>query len=178
MKKVRVKLQAVAALFLCGFIVAACDTGPKTGTEVAQDHARSYLRNELGADSTEYEELSWGPIEQRRLEFNESRMYRMYSDSVQRMEARVAALDDSIAQSNNAQNPAYTGMTSRRDAYMQDMELYRQREPDLMREYEQHPEFDGYWLEHEYRVKKQPAVRVKILLGDTVKYTPSGLIYR
>lgn len=177
MKKVRFKLTAVAALFIGGIILSACDPESKSKDEIAKENARNYLRSELGADAEYYEEVSWGPLEARRLEFNESNAYHRYIDTVQRIEARVNSLNDSITQAS-VNTSVYQDLAARRDLYQRDLELYKQRETDLRMQYEQHPEFDGYWLEHEYRVKKDPPIRVKILLGDTVKYTPSGLIYR
>jgi hypothetical protein len=162
----------ISAVFLL-----SCDQRARSKDEIARDQARHYLRTELGSDSAEYEELSWGTIEPRRLEFNESKMYRRYSDSVLRMEERVTRLNDSIGQVKDTQATVYNELNSRRTIYQQDLERYRQQEADLRLQYDQHPEYDGYWLQHEYRVKNKP-MRVRILLGDTVKYTPSGLIYR
>ena len=170
-------MRALAALFVAGMILAACAPDTKRENNPAQENARRYLFNELGSDTAYYEEISWGELEARRLEFNESEAYRRYNDSVQRMEQRMNSLNDSIARATE-RSSTYTEMTMRRMRYEQDLEQFRQREPDFRRDYEQHPEFDGYWLEHQYRVKKDPPIRVKILLGDTVKYTPSGMIYR
>lgn len=177
MKNLGFKWSVVTALLVGAFVLPACDRN-RSGKEIAEDNARSYLRGELGADSSDYEEVSWGPLEARRLEFSESKVYHRYVDTVQRFEERVTKLSDSIAHTTASSTPAYMEMTARRDVYQRDLDLYRQREPDLRMRYEQYPEFDGYWIEHQYRVRKDPPIRVKILLGDTVKYTPSGLIYR
>lgn len=172
MKKVLFPLAIAATL-----IIACDDNKPKTGYDLARDNARSFVRYNLGPDSMNYEEGSWGQIEPRPVDFRVSPVYRVYADSLGWMENRLTLINDSISKVTNTKTPDYLILTTRRDRYQRELEEYRMRESELQRMYNDKPEYDGYWLYHEYILNGEPK-RVYILLGDTVRYTPTNLIYK
>lgn len=167
-------LLATAVLFSCNE-----DNKSKSGYDLAKDNARRYVRTDLGTDSTNYEETNWGVVEPRRVDFLESKTYRVYHDTVLLMEERVRMLDDSITieYNTNRESSLWQRLRERRDRFNTELEQFRMRQAERETYYDKYPEYDGYWIYHEYKLNGEPK-RVYILMGDTVKYTPSGLIYK
>ena len=172
MKQIFISIGVGAAL-----LTACTDRNNSTG-DPARDRARTYLWHELGDDSAHYEEGTWGTVEPRRLEFTQSNAYSLYSDTLRMMEDRLSQMNDSIDNEfrNRGNSALWQNMSTRRDGYTQEITNYRNRQAQLEQQYQNNPEYNGYWIYHEYNVNGQPR-KARIGFGDTTNWTTTDIIY-
>jgi uncharacterized lipoprotein NlpE involved in copper resistance len=169
----------IFSLGACLLLLSACNNKPQTMNDRAVDRARMYLRGQLGSDSANYTEGKWGTVEPRRIDWRNSNRYRLYQDTMTMMQDHLRMMNDSLdaeMQLNGAESPAYKTMQLRRDGYQMQMNTYQQNEAELNRMYDSQPEYNGYWLYHEYTLDGQPH-RARIGIDDTTNMNATDVIY-
>ena len=94
------------------------------------------------------------------------------------MDERLTQMNDSIDNEfrANGRSAAWRDMTARRDAYNQQVFDYRNRQSQLEESYQNNPEYNGFWIYHEYNVNGQPR-RARIGFGDTTNWTTTDVVY-
>jgi hypothetical protein len=170
--------QILIAMGAGALLLSACTDRNNTTGYPARDNARTYLWQELGPDSANYEEVRWGNVEPRRVDFMESNAYRLYSDTLRMMEERLTQMNDSIDNEfrTRGNSAMWQNMSTRRDGYTQQISDYRNRQAQLEQQYQNNPEYNGYWIYHEYNVNGQPR-KARIGFGDTTNWTTTDIIY-
>jgi hypothetical protein len=169
-----------ALIFSIGisFVLIACNNNKDYGAyQTAVDNARNYLRSELG-DAANYEEISWGTPEPRKMDWKTSDRYKLYHDTIVMMQDHLKMMNDSLEAElrlSGAESPAYKTLRLRRDGYQMYFTTYS-NEVERMKMYESDPEYRGYWIYHEYNMDGT-LKRVRIIFDDTLNWTASELIY-
>lgn len=161
-------------------LLTACNNGkPYSSDDRAVNNARTYLQKELGNDADKYEEGNWGRVEAREVSFEDSRTYKMFSDTLAVLNARLASMSDSMNAefAVNGTTPRYQSIKMRRDALAEETIKYQNGELALRQRYQASPEYDGYWIYHEYKLNGEPK-KVYILMRDTANYEPVQVIYK
>lgn len=160
-------------------LIAACknNNNPNGVNENALENARLYLTTALGNNS-EYEEVSWGKVEPRKVEWKNSDRYKLYQDTINMMQAQLKVLNDSLdieMRLNGAETPYYKTLQMRRDGYQMYYTTYN-NEVERMKAYDSDPEYRGYSIYHEYNMDGSPK-RVRIIFDDTTTWHASEIIY-
>ena len=172
--------QIIFPVIISALLMTACgDNQPKSGYDLAKYNARHYVFSDLGDDSADFEEVSWGQVERRKVNYADSRAYKTYTDSMNLLNVRLKELDDSTNMefTLRGDSPEYKTLKMRRDAFDREVQLYMNRQSDLEMRYNVDPEYDGYWIYHEYKINGEPR-NVYILLGDTMNYRAIEMIYK
>jgi hypothetical protein len=160
-------------------LMTACNNDNKNGSgDRAVDNARNYMRTELG-DGANYEEVSWGKVEPRKVDWKNSKRYRLYQDTLGMMQDHLNMMNDSLdieMRAHGNTTPYYKTLQMRRDGYQMYYNTYSNSEGDLNRTYDGNPEYDGYWIHHEYKVDGQPR-NAYIRFDDTTNYNATDVIY-
>jgi hypothetical protein len=169
-----------AFLFSIGIslLLIACNNNKDYGRyETAIDNARNYLRDDLG-DAANYEEVSWGTPEPRKVEWSGSARYKLYQDTIVMMQDHLKMMNDSLEAEirlSGAESPTYKTMLLRRDGYQMYFTTYS-NEVERLKAYDADPEYRGYWIYHEYNMDGS-LKKVRIIYDDTLNWKPSELIY-
>lgn len=159
-------------------LITSCNNRKDYGAnETAVNNARTYLTAELG-DGANYEELTWGPVEPRKVEWKSSDRYKVYQDTIVLMQSQLKIMNDSLEAErmmNRAETPYYKTLQLRRDGYQMYYTTYN-NEVERMKVYDNDPEYRGYSIYHEYNMDGTPK-KVRVIFDDTTSWNASEIIY-
>lgn len=168
----------IFSLSISLLLMTACNNSKDYGAnQRAVDNARTYLTTELG-DDVSYEEVTWGVVEPRKVEWKSSNRYKLYQDTIVLMQEQLKVLNDSLTiemQMHGAETPYYKTLELRRDGYQMYYTTYN-NEVERMKTYDNDPEYRGYSIYHEYNMDGSPK-RVRIIFDDTASWHASEIIY-
>lgn len=159
-------------------LMTACNNDKRNGeNDRAVENARTYLTTELGEDAS-YEEVKWGEVEPRKVEWTNSSRYKIYQDTILLMQDQLRMMNDSLEieiQMRREDTPYYKTLKLRRDGYQMYYTTYN-NEVERMKVYDNDPEYRGYWIYHEYNMDGTPK-RARIIFDDTTSWHASEIIY-